>query len=261
MVYLYTAFASAYKELIYKKRYFFNTLFSMIMFYIIFFLIFSGYSLIANRSQLSPLNLGTSLSGIVVSYYAWTMILSIYTSTAYIVQQNQQFGTLENIMVHSKNLSFLLVSENLVNMLFYFVFSWINIFVFSKISNISLYINFFTVMYIIVIGLISVLGISLVMAGISLIYKQINNFMNIMQFLLLGILFLKDTIISRLFLPFYQANKLLQDSFIKNLTFKNFTIHDHLLLNLNAIIFLTIGLIVFKKCLNKAKIKGTLNFY
>jgi hypothetical protein len=30
---------------------------------------------------------------------------------------------------------------------------------------------------------------------------------------------------------------------------------------LNAIIFLTIGLIVFKKCLNKAKIKGTLNFY
>lgn len=253
--------ASIYKELLHKKRYLFNTIISMVLFYVIFFFLWGGYSIFLNKNSLSPINLGSSISSVIISYYAWTMILSVYTFTAYIVQMNRQYGTIENLIINAGNFSFLLISENLVSILFYFIFSWINILIFSLISGISFYINFFTVLYIIIIGLLSILGLSFVIAGFSLLFRQTDSITSIFQFILLGILFIPDSLISRLLLPFYQANRLLQKSFIQNISLESFGVYDHLFLIFNTVLYLSIGLIFFNKCLNKAKSKGTLSFY
>lgn len=255
---LYTFYASSYKEIINKIRYSFNTLFSMLMFYIIFFALMKGLSAFGGSL---PIQLGDSVQGIVVSYYAWTMMLSVYTTAAYLVQQNQQLGTLENLIVNSESLSFVLISENIVSILFFFIFSWLNLFVFSIIAKITIYVNFFTVLYIVMVGLLSILGLSLMMSGFSLLYKRVNSFMNIGQFILLGFLYLKDTPISRVCVPFYQAKLLLEKTFIHDIPLHGFTLSDHLYLILNSTFFLVIGVIFFNLCLRHAKVKGTLNYY
>ncbi len=230
----------------------------MVLFYIIFFALMKGLSAFSGSL---PMNLGESVQGLVVSYYAWTMMLSVYTTAAYLVQQNQQFGTLENLIVNSESFSFVLISENIVSILFFFLFSWVNLFVFSKIAKITFFINFFTVLYVVLIGLLAILGLSLLLSGIALLYKRVGSFMNIGQFLLLGFLYIKDTTISRMFIPFYQAKQLLEKTFIHDVSFLDFTASDHLYLILNAAIFLILGVFFFHRCLHRAKVKGTLSYY
>jgi len=74
-------YASIYKEMIYYKRTLVNTIISMILFYVIFFLLWNGIKIASG----SVLSFGNDRIGILIGYYSWTMILSVYTSVGYII--------------------------------------------------------------------------------------------------------------------------------------------------------------------------------
>ncbi|HCX78008.1 MAG TPA: hypothetical protein DG577_01200 [Firmicutes bacterium] len=132
--------ACLYKELIYKKRYLVNTVITMILFCVIFIILIGGYSAISG----SPFQFGESAAGLVVSYYAWTMMLSVYTSTGYIVYQNKQHGTLENIISNTRHFTLLLICESIVSSAIYFVFSWLIIGALTLIYGIKLHFMVFS---------------------------------------------------------------------------------------------------------------------
>lgn len=251
--------ASAYKELMQKKRYFANTIMSIILFYVIFLALWGGYSLLSVGN--SSINLGNSFSGILISYYAWTTMLSIFTSTGYIVQENRQYGTIETLSVNSTSLTFLVICESLVRILYYFVFSWVNILLFAFTTRTHLYINVGVVFYSIVFGMLSVLGLSLIAAGTSMLFRKMENILSIMQFVLLGGLFLPSSPVVDIIFPFHQAKILLESSFINGLKFIDITLAENMYLLLNMVLYVSLGVIIFNRCLRIAKIKGLLNFY
>ena len=83
--------------------------------------------------------------------------------------------------------------------------------------SIALYIHIITVFVILMVGLVSVLGLSLVVAGVEMIIRKTDSVLSILQFVLLGSLFMSDSTITRLFIPFFSANLLLKSSFIENM--------------------------------------------
>ncbi len=250
-------FASLYKQLIYQKRYLINTLFSMLLFVVLFIAVAFGYSVVSS----SPFEFGHTLSGLIVSYYAWTLMMSVYTSTGYTIEQNKSNGTLENLIVNSQNPTLILITECLANTLVYFVFSWCIIGILCWVFSIALYIHVITVLVILMVGLVSVLGLSLVVAGVEMIIRKTDSILSILQFVLLGSLFMSDNTITRLFIPFFSANLLLKSSFIENMDLLCMPIELLLSVVINSTIYLLIGVGVFTYGLHHAKKRGTLSFY
>lgn len=252
-------FAAFYKEIINKKRYLLNTIFSMIMFCVIFALLILGAVTVAGDN--SPLQFGSSTGGIVVAYYAWTMMLSVYTSTGYIVEQNKQNGTLENIMSHTKHITSLLICESIVSSMIYFMFSWIIIGFISWISGIHIHFMILDVFLTMMIGLISILGVSLITAGFTLLFRKTDGIMSILQFALLGLLFLPKSSVSMVVAPFFTANQMLTDIFLQGTSIFSFQVENIVFLVLNSAIYLALGILVFKLCLSRTRVLGTLSFY
>lgn len=251
--------ASLYKELIYKKRYLANTLTTMILFCVIFVVLLCGYSAITGNSSL--FNFGDTTAGLVVSYYAWTMILSVYTSTGYIVTQNKQNGTLENVISNTRHFTLLLVCESIVSSVIYFVFSWLIIGALTLICGVKLHFMVFDVFVILMIGLLSVLGLSLIVAGAAMVFRKMDGMMSILQFLLLGGLFLPASTVSSLIIPFYSANNMLMDIFIDGTSLLHLDTYSYIMLLSNSLLYMVIGVLIFNLCMKTAKQKGTLAFY
>lgn len=251
--------AAVYKELIYKKRYLANTIISMVMFCAIFIALITGYSAISGQGSL--FNYGESTGALIVSYYAWTMMLSVFTSTGYIVTVNKQSGILENIMCNTPHFVVLLICESLVSSFVYFIFSWLIIGVLTWICNVTIHILILDVFIVLMIGLLSVLGFSLLVAGSALVLRKTEGIMSILQFVLLGALFLPDSYLTRLFSPFFTANQMLTEIFINGTRISSFQLMDYLMLFGNSAVYIVIGVFVFSLCMRKAKQKGNLSFY
>ncbi|HBI55246.1 MAG TPA: hypothetical protein DDY38_00215 [Firmicutes bacterium] len=249
--------ACLYKELIYKKRYLVNTVITMILFCVIFIILIGGYSAISG----SPFQFGESAAGLVVSYYAWTMMLSVYTSTGYIVYQNKQHGTLENIISNTRHFTLLLICESIVSSAIYFVFSWLIIGALTLIYGIKLHFMVFSVFTILMTGLLSVLGLSLIVAGAAMLFRRMDGIMSILQFALLGGLFLPESAVTYLGIPFYSANKMLMSIFIDGTSLLHLDLDNCIMLVCNSLVFLAAGILIFQLCLKGAKRRGTLSFY
>ncbi|WP_024468704.1 hypothetical protein [Treponema pedis] len=250
-------YASIYKEMIYYKRTLVNTIISMILFYAIFFLLWNGIKIASG----SVLTFGADRIGILIGYYSWTMILSVYTSVGYIIAKNRDTGILENMIINSNNFTFLLIIESMVSTLLYCIFSWVNIFVFSLISGSHIYFRIFSTTYVLIVGLISVLGISLFIAGITIIFKKASAILSIFQFIFLAVLFIPANFVARLLLPFIQANEMLKIVFEQGISVIRISPEKHLLLWANAALYLICGIVVFNLCIKSAKRKGYLRFF
>jgi len=250
-------YASIYKEMIYYKRTLVNTIISMILFYVIFFLLWNGIKIASG----SVLSFGNDRIGILIGYYSWTMILSVYTSVGYIIANNRDTGILENMIINSNNFTFLLIIESMVSTILYCIFSWVNIFVFSLISGSHIYFKIFSTMYVLIVGLISVLGMSLVIAGITIIFKKASAILSIFQFIFLAFLFIPANFATCLLLPFIQANEMLKIVFEQGISVIGIPMEKHLLLWANAILYLICGIVVFNLCIKSAKRKGYLRFF
>ena len=250
-------YAVLYKELIYKRRYLLNTLFQMLLFCVIFITLFKGLS--ANFQM--PFNYGNSIGALIVSYYAWTMMLSVYTSTGYVVMQNKQNGTLENLMCNTPYFTLYLIYESIISSVIYFILSWCIIGILSWVCDVYLYVRLVDTFIVLVSGLMSVLGLSLIIAGMAMNYRKIESIMNIIQFILLGGLFIKDTVLAKLFIPFYCANKILINIFVDGISITSFAVRDYIFLVGNSMIYMILGVCIFELCMKKAKRDGTLSFY
>ena len=58
-----------------------NTITSIVVFYVIFLLVSKGVMKIGTN-----LDYGSAMQGIIVAYYSWTMILSVFISVGYICE-------------------------------------------------------------------------------------------------------------------------------------------------------------------------------
>lgn len=122
--------------------------------------------------------------------------------------------------------------------------------------------NPMTTIPIIAVTMISMLGVSFMIAGLAIIVKQIQAFLQIFQFVLMGLVFVPLTVAPFLaFAPFVKGVNMVRTVMIEDLTLTELPVSDYGVLVLNSLVYLILGLLVFNRCEKIAMKKGLLGQY
>lgn len=247
------------KELI---RYRFNTISDIFLLYILFMAMFLGIRSFGTNMGVSALDMGNNLEGFIVGYFLWTIMMMAYSDAAYSLISDANRGTLEQLNMSSISLSCIITARTISNLLVNLVISIILLFIIMSTTNYWIEVKILSILIPIFLGIFSILGIGLICGGLALIFKKIQSLLNVIQYFLIGIVTInpKSEIISNI-IPFRPAANKVFLTMMGGYSFKDFSIYDYGIMIGNSIIYFTIGLVVFNKCVKVAKSKGLLGQY
>jgi ABC-2 type transport system permease protein len=115
---------------------------------------------------------------------------------------------------------------------------------------------------VLILTLISMFGLGLIIAGFTMILKQIQAFLQILQFLLAGLTFVPLSVAPFLaFFPFVKGIDMVREIMINGVTISEFAMADIAILVFNAVFYFGIGLFIFLRCERFAMQKGLLAHY
>lgn len=248
-----------FKEL---KRYKFNTISNLLLFYVLFIAMFLGVQGFGASLGVSSIDMGDSLEGFIAGYFLWTITLTSFMDIAYNVIDDASKGTLEQLNMSSMNLSQILVVRSVANLLINALLSIVLLFIIMYTTNHWLELKILSIIIPIFIGIFSILGIGLICGGLALIFKKVQSLLNLAQFFLIGLVtvFPESKFISGM-IPFnYVARKTLFIMLGEN-SFTDLSVLDYGIMIGNSALYFVIGLLVFNQCVKIAKRKGLLGQY
>src|SRR5699024_2154406 len=119
-----------------------------------------------------------------------------------------------------------------------------------------------TILPILFLTLISMCGLGFIIAGMSIVLKQVQAFLQILQFLLAGLTFVPLSVAPYLaFFPFVKGVDLIRDVMIDGVTLTQISGGDFAILIVNGVIYFAVGLGFFLYCERVAMRKGLLGQY
>lgn len=151
-----------------------------------------------------------------------------------------------------------LMSITLIN----FIFITILLYVSMVTTDQWLNIDVITILPVLILSMISMFGLGFMIAGISIILKQVQSFLQILQFILAGLAFipLSNSLLLSYF-PFVKGIDIIRSIMINGLTFSQIATTDIIILFVNGVVYFILGLIVFLYCERVAVRKGLLAHY
>lgn len=247
------------KELI---RYKFNTISEVLVLYVLFMAMFLGLKSFGVSFGISPINMGSNLEGFIAGYFLWTIMMMTYEGVAYGLTNDANRGTLEQLNMSGIRLSTIVTVRSLSDLLINMVVTVALLFIIMATTNYKLEIRIFSILLPIVIGIFSILGIGLIFGGLALIFKKIQALLNIVQYFLIALIMVNpgNKILYNL-LPFRPSSDMVILSMRAGYSLVDFSIYDYVIMAGNSVLYFSIGLLVFNKCVKIAKSKGLLGQY
>lgn len=252
------SFVKSFKDF---TRYKFDAIMEFATFYILFMAMFLGINVFGQNMGASPLKLGDTLENLIVGYFIWTIMLIAYSSVAYGISSDATKGTLEQLCMSSLGLHSVVIVRSIAKLFINIVFSFILLLFIMLTTGYWLSLDIISLTVVILIGIFSIFGISLILGGMAIIFKQISSFLNIVQFLLIGLVLFDINPLVSVLLPFRPAINMVYDITKGGNNLLSFGFFDYLFLTLNSATYFTIGLIIFNYCSIIAKKKGLLGQY
>ncbi|PAV29666.1 ABC transporter [Virgibacillus profundi] len=249
--------ANTRKEYLELKRYLPNTIAMLFTFYIVFLGLFGTIQFIGD-----PSTQDVNTQYVIVNYIFWFLTITVINSIGYEVINEGMRGTLEQLSMSPMGISRImaarLISTTFINLIIVIVLLYISMLTSGQWLNIDV----ITIAPILVLTLISMFGVGFIIAGISIILKQVQAFLQILQFILMGLTFVPLSLSPVIaYLPFVKGIDLVREVMIDGLTWSQFTMGDFMLLGFNAIFYFALGLGVFVYCERVAMSKGLLAHY
>lgn len=244
------------------SRYKFDTISDVLILYVLFMAMFLGIKSFGISFGISPINMGSNLEGFIVGYFLWTIMMMTYSDIAYGLINDANRGTLEQLNMSGIKLSTIVTVRSLSNLLINLTVSIVLLFIIIVTTNYQFEIKIFSILLPVFIGIFSILGIGLIFGGLALIFKKIQSLLNIVQYFFIALVMVspENEIIYNL-LPFRPAADKVMLSMREGLSFIEFSIVDYGIMIGNSILYFSIGLFVFNKCVKLAKMKGLLGQY
>jgi len=248
--------ANSRKVIIEMQRYLPNTLSLVATFYIIFLAMFFGISIIGD-----PATAEANIQFVIISNAFWFLAIMAMTSMGWEVTTEATRGTLEQLAMSPVGLSAILLMRMVANIATQLVI--IAAMLVLVMWTAGQWLNFDLAMVPILLPtLISMIGIGYVVAGLSIIFKQIQALLQIMQFVFLGMTFVPLSVLPWLELaPFVKGVDLTRQVMTQGLGLGGLGPLDWLSLLLNAAVYFTLGLVFFRWCERVARRQGLLGQY
>ncbi|MGG4551064.1 ABC transporter permease [Paenibacillus humicus] len=257
MKWLHLLSANFRKEYIELKRYLPNTIALVFTFYIIFLAAFFGIMFIGD-----PASFDANVQYSIVSVAFWSLTMMTMNFIGYSVITEATRGTLEQIYMSPMGVWKIMLTRIIGQFGLQSVIMVILLFAAMLTSGQWLNLNPLTTIPIIVITMISMVGVSFMIAGLAVIVKQIEAFLQIFQFVLMGLVFVPLTVAPFLaFAPFVKGVNMVRTVMMEDLTLTQLPLADYTVLILNSLVYLIVGLVVFHRCEKTAMKKGLLGQY
>jgi len=242
------------KYFIELKRYFLNTLMSMIGIFIMFLLVFFG---------LRSFEAGTdTLQGSIVGFAMWIFAVMAYSEMSWGLLQEARDGTLEQLYLTPS--TFRRISAYRVFGSFIFQFMLFTVFLGIMMVVTGQYLTLNAgVIILIGLTLLSIYGLGYIMGGLSLVFKKVQAGNQILQFLFILLLVLPTITDHQIiyFMPLSWGNHMINKMMIDGLSLFDFTLLEYLILLVNSFAYLIIGLFIFSLMERSAKKRGLLGHY
>src|SRR5699024_9280195 len=178
--------ANTRKEYLELKRYWPNTLAMILTFYIIFLGMFFGIQLIGDPSAQ---DVNTQYA--IVNYIFWFLAMLTMQSVGFEVTNEAMRGTLEQLSMSPMGMWRIMLTRLVSTTLIYFVILVGLLYLSMLTSGQWLNVDIITIMPILILTLISMFGAGFMIAGISIVLKQVQSFLQILQFIFAALTFIR----------------------------------------------------------------------
>ncbi|HBT40079.1 MAG: ABC-2 type transporter [Thermotoga sp. 50_1627] len=250
--------ANLEKMFIEVRRYYFNTISSIATLLIFFYLLFFGVKAVGGPS----INLSSTLDGIIVGYFMWIVFIFSFQGVAWGIIEEAQRGTLEQVFTSPIAFEYQMLFRMVSEFLFNNVFLAIPLMYFAAFTTgRKIGFDLATLLYLMIGGTISALGIGMILGGIALIFKRVSSFIQIVTFGSLSFTMFETQSLWHRLLPMSQASSMMRALAIDGTRLHQFRFSDHAILWLVALGYLSVGFIVFRAFERRAMVVGSLSQY
>jgi len=174
--YYHLAKAVLYREYLLFVRYPANAIGGIIVALFFFSVLFYGGRLVAGRA------LTDSIEGIIVGYFLWTLSVGAYSSVSNDLGSEVQWGTLERHITTPFGFAPVALLKGVAKVVRTFLTSAVILAVMLVVTDTQLSLQPITVVVIAGLSITSVLGLGFAAGGVTVLYKRIGNWLNLLQF-------------------------------------------------------------------------------
>lgn len=248
--------AVLYREFLLFVRYPANAIGGIVISLFFFGVLFYGGRMLAGQA------LTDSIEGIIVGYFLWTLSVGAYSSISNDIGSEVQWGTLERHVMTPFGFAPVALLKGAAKVVRTFLISSIILAAMLLLTGTKLELHVGTIVVVASLSILSVLGLGFAAGGITVLYKRIGNWLNLLQFGFvvlisapaLGVPWLKV-------LPLAHGSDLLQRTMVDGVRLREFPPADVALLVAVAVGYLGLGYAVFQASTRRARRLGVLGDY
>ncbi|WEL20955.1 ABC transporter permease [Halorhabdus sp. BNX81] len=174
--------AVIYRDLVVWLRYPVNAATGLLVTLIFFGLIFYGGRLVAGQA------ITDSIAGLIVGYFLWTLAQGSYYGITSAIQAEASWGTLERHFMTPFGFGPVILAKSIAVILRTFLTSAVVLAAMLVMTGRSIELPVVTVIVVATLAVASVFGLGLAMGGLSVLYKRINNLVNLLQFVFIALI-------------------------------------------------------------------------
>lgn len=254
--YRHLARAVLYREYLIFVRYPANAFGAVIISLFFFGVLFFGGQMVAGQA------LTDSIEGIIVGYFLWTLSVGAYSSISNDIGSEVQWGTLERHVTTPFGFAPVALLKGIAKVVRTFLLSSLILGAMLLMTGERLAIHVPTIVVISGLTIASVLGLGFAAGGVTVLYKRIGNWLNLLQFGFVVLVSAPALEISFLsVLPLAHGSGMLQRAMVDGVRLWEFTPTDLALLVAVAAGYLAVGYGVFRVTTDRARRLGVLGDY
>jgi len=254
--YYHLARAVLYREFLIFVRYPANAIGGIVVSLFFFAMLFLGGRLLAGQA------LTDSIEGIVVGYFLWTLSVGAYSSVSNDIGSEVQWGTLERHITTPFGFAPVALLKGVAKVVRTFLTSAVILAAMLLATGTRLSLAPVTVVAVAGLSIVSVLGLGFAAGGVTVLYKRIGNWLNLLQFGFVGLISAPvfDLPWTRV-LPLAHGSAMLQRAMVDGTRLWEFPLADLGLLVAVAVGYLLGGYLVFQFATRRARRLGVLGDY
>ena len=254
--YYHLARAVLYREFLIFVRYPANAIGGIVVSLFFFAALFLGGQLLAGQA------LTDSIEGIVVGYFLWTLSVGAYSSVSNDIGSEVQWGTLERHITTPFGFAPVALLKGIAKVVRTFLTSAVILAVMLLVTGTRLSLAPVTVVAVAGLAITSVLGLGFAAGGVTVLYKRIGNWLNLLQFGFVALISAPvfDLPWTRV-LPLAHGSAMLQRAMVDGVRLWEFPLADLVLLVGVAVGYLFGGYLVFQYATQRARRLGVLGDY
>ena len=254
--YYHLARAVLYREFLIFVRYPANALGGIVVALFFFGALFYGGRLLSEQA------LSDSLEGIIVGYFLWTLSVGAYSSVSNDIGSEVQWGTLERHITSPFGFAPVALLKGIAKVVRTFLISAVVLAVMLVLTGTRLSLDPLTVVVVAGLSITSVLGLGFAAGGVTVLYKRIGNWLNLLQFGFVVLISapVLEVPLARV-LPLAHGSAMLQRAMVDGVALWEFAPAEIALLVVVAAAYLAGGYLVFYYATRRARRLGVLGDY